>query len=155
MLKSYHQTCHTSHLGEGVATVRVCSLHMCCKDMCDAWSSPPSQVAFKGAGKAVAYPADSCSICDKFCEACKRQVCRVSAGLSFAGVHDSFWTHAGSVETMNNILREKFFELHSQPLLENLRNELQQLYPKLDIPEVPQLGSLDLNKITEADYFFN
>lgn len=56
---------------------------------------------------------------------------------------------------MNNILREKFFELHSQPLLENLRNELQQLYPKLDIPEVPQLGSLDLNKITEADYFFN
>ena len=79
----------------------------------------------------------------------------ISAGLSFAGVHDSFWTHAGSVETMNHILREKFFELHNQPLLQILRDELQQLYPNLDIPQVPQLGSLDLNKITEADYFFN
>ena len=77
------------------------------------------------------------------------------AGLSFAGVHDSFWTHAGDVETMNSILRETFYELHSQPLLSNLRDELQELYPELDIPEVPELGELQLDKITEADYFFN
>ena len=79
----------------------------------------------------------------------------MSAGLAFAGVHDSFWTHAGSVETMNSILREKFYELHSQPLLSNLRDELAELYPELDIPEVPELGALQLDKITEADYFFN
>ena len=36
------------------------------------------------------------------------------AGIQFAGVHDSFWTHAGSVEEMNVLLREKFVELHSQ-----------------------------------------
>lgn len=35
-------------------------------------------------------------------------------GLDFAGVHDSFWTHAGTVERMNELLREKFVELHSQ-----------------------------------------
>jgi hypothetical protein len=29
-------------------------------------------------------------------------------------VHDSFWTHAGTVERMNELLREKFIELHSQ-----------------------------------------
>lgn len=79
----------------------------------------------------------------------------MSAGLSFAGVHDSFWTHAGSVDTMNRILREKFYELHSQPLLENLRNELQDAFEGVEIPEVPQLGALTLDKITEADYFFN
>lgn len=36
------------------------------------------------------------------------------AGLSFAGVHDSFWTHAGSIEQMNKILRDAFVDLHSQ-----------------------------------------
>lgn len=36
------------------------------------------------------------------------------AGICFAGVHDSFWTHAGSVERMNELLRAKFVELHSQ-----------------------------------------
>lgn len=35
-------------------------------------------------------------------------------GIDFAGVHDSFWTHAGTVERMNELLREKFIELHSQ-----------------------------------------
>lgn len=37
-----------------------------------------------------------------------------SAGIDFAGVHDSFWTHAGTVERMNELLRDKFVELHSQ-----------------------------------------
>ncbi|GFZ06776.1 DNA/RNA polymerases superfamily protein [Actinidia rufa] len=36
--------------------------------------------------------------------------CR-DAGLRFAGVHDSFWTHGCDVDRMNSILREKFVEL--------------------------------------------
>lgn len=79
----------------------------------------------------------------------------VRAGLAFAGVHDSFWTHAGSVDIMNKILREKFYELHSQPLLSNLRDELLAESPDLEIPEVPVLGSLQLEKINDAKYFFN
>jgi DNA-directed RNA polymerase len=31
----------------------------------------------------------------------------------FAGVHDSFWTHAGNVPQMNKLLRAKFVELHT------------------------------------------
>ncbi|ONM59720.1 DNA-directed RNA polymerase [Zea mays] len=46
--------------------------------------------------------------------ACKRQ------GLNFAGVHDSYWTHASDVDTMNKILREKFVELYDTPILENV-----------------------------------
>lgn len=38
----------------------------------------------------------------------------------FAGVHDSFWTHACDVEKMNQILREKFVELYNKPILENV-----------------------------------
>ena len=85
----------------------------------------------------------------------KHRCVTVHAGLSFAGVHDSFWTHAGSVDIMNNILREKFFELHTQPLLSNLMDELLAESPHLDIPEVPTLGSLQLEKIHDAKYFFN
>jgi len=38
----------------------------------------------------------------------------------YAGVHDSFWTHACDVEKMSQILREKFVELYSMPILENV-----------------------------------
>uniref|UniRef100_A0A2N9HEQ2 DNA-directed RNA polymerase n=1 Tax=Fagus sylvatica TaxID=28930 RepID=A0A2N9HEQ2_FAGSY len=44
--------------------------------------------------------------------------CR-DAGFRFAGVHDSFWTHACDVDKMNRILREKFVELYSKPILES------------------------------------
>jgi hypothetical protein len=37
-----------------------------------------------------------------------------------AGVHDSYWTHAGDVEQMNVMLRENFVELYEQPILENV-----------------------------------
>ena len=42
---------------------------------------------------------------------------------SFSAVHDSFWTHAGSVDTMNEILREAFIKIHDGDLLAALRSE--------------------------------
>nr|DAD31567.1 TPA_asm: hypothetical protein HUJ06_010418 [Nelumbo nucifera] len=45
--------------------------------------------------------------------------CR-KAGLNFAGVHDSYWTHACDIDEMNKILREKFVELYEKPILENV-----------------------------------
>ena len=46
------------------------------------------------------------------------------AGIAFAGVHDSFWTHAADVPILARLLREAFVDLHSQPLLQNLHDEL-------------------------------
>ena len=45
------------------------------------------------------------------------------AGLSFAAVHDSFWTHAGDVDTMNTIIRETFVRMHSEDIIGRLRSE--------------------------------
>ncbi|KAG6557207.1 hypothetical protein Mapa_001134 [Marchantia paleacea] len=81
--------------------------------------------------------------------ACKR------AGLNFAGVHDSFWTHAGTVDKMNILLRKKFVQLYSQPILENLLNDFKQQFPHLEFPEVPGRGDLDLKEVLKALYFFN
>lgn len=96
-------------------------------------------------------------------------------GLTFASVHDSYWTHAADVDILGRILREKFVELHSNPILENLRQELIQLfkdykipvyYPDEDdgklkgwknvyIPPVPQVGEFDLSKVLNSKYFFS
>jgi DNA-directed RNA polymerase len=45
-------------------------------------------------------------------------------GLTFAAVHDSYWTHACDIEKMNKILREAFIQLHSKKIMINLRQEL-------------------------------
>ncbi|CAG8832313.1 9934_t:CDS:1, partial [Racocetra persica] len=55
-------------------------------------------------------------------------------GLTFASVHDSYWSHACDVETMNSVIREQFFRLHSQPIMENLRNEFIERYKGYKVP---------------------
>ncbi|MCJ1341499.1 DNA-directed RNA polymerase [Bachmanniomyces sp. S44760] len=44
-------------------------------------------------------------------------------GLCFAAVHDSFWTHAADVDTMNGILREAFIRMHSEDIIGRLAAE--------------------------------
>ncbi|KAJ0744625.1 putative DNA-directed RNA polymerase [Helianthus annuus] len=80
--------------------------------------------------------------------------CR-DAGLRFAGVHDSFWTHACDVDKMNVILREKFVELYRTPILENLLESFQTTYPGLEFPPLPPRGDFDLNEVLKSPYFFN
>ncbi|PRQ53261.1 putative DNA-directed RNA polymerase [Rosa chinensis] len=81
--------------------------------------------------------------------ACKK------AGLNFAGVHDSYWTHACDVDVMNRILREKFVELYETPILERLSESFQQSFPELTFPPLPERGDFDLRDVLESPYFFN
>ncbi|GFZ18343.1 DNA/RNA polymerases superfamily protein [Actinidia rufa] len=77
------------------------------------------------------------------------------AGLNFAGVHDSYWTHACNVDKMNRILREKFVELYEEPILENLLESFQKTFPTLNLPPLPERGDFDLREVLESPYFFN
>lgn len=77
------------------------------------------------------------------------------AGLNFAGVHDSYWTHACDVDQLNSILREKFVELYEMPILENLLESFQKSFPNSNFPPLPERGDLDLNDILDSVYFFN
>ncbi|XP_015063457.1 DNA-directed RNA polymerase 2B, chloroplastic/mitochondrial isoform X1 [Solanum pennellii] len=81
--------------------------------------------------------------------ACRR------AGLNFAGVHDSYWTHACDVDKLNRILREKFVELYETPILEKLLEGFQVSYPTLSFPPLPERGDFDLRDVIESPYFFN
>ncbi|CAA0821104.1 DNA-directed RNA polymerase 3- chloroplastic [Striga hermonthica] len=80
--------------------------------------------------------------------------CR-DAGLRFAGVHDSFWTHACDVDRMSKILRQKFVDLYNMPILENLLESFETSYPTLTFPPLPDRGDFDLNQVLESPYFFN
>ncbi|KAF7133322.1 hypothetical protein RHSIM_Rhsim09G0120300 [Rhododendron simsii] len=77
------------------------------------------------------------------------------AGLNFAGVHDSYWTHACDVDKMNRILREKFVELYETPILEDLLESFQNKFPTLNFPPLPERGDFDLREVLKSPYFFN
>lgn len=49
-------------------------------------------------------------------------------GLTFASVHDSYWSHASSLDTLNRIIRDSFVELHLTDLIDELREEFVKRY---------------------------
>ncbi|XP_035269170.1 DNA-directed RNA polymerase, mitochondrial [Anguilla anguilla] len=95
------------------------------------------------------------------------------AGLTFVSVHDCFWTHAVTVDTMNKICREQFVALHSQPIMKDLSTFLLRKYASgmpgtprnkkfLEhrrllqlLAKVPETGDFDLQKVKESTYFFS
>eukprot|EP01080_Neovahlkampfia_damariscottae_P006715 gene6715-10880_t len=76
-------------------------------------------------------------------------------GIEFASVHDSFWTHASSIDQLNITIREEFLKLHSQPLLETLLSSFEQSYPHVKFPKLPEKGNLDVSRVLESKYFFD
>lgn len=89
------------------------------------------------------------------------------AGLTFAAVHDSYWTHPSSVDIMNKICREQFVKMHSMPLLESLAEFLTKTYCgtakdpcnevtlKSVLCAVPQKGKFDVKEVLSSTYFFS
>ncbi|KAK4227188.1 hypothetical protein QBC38DRAFT_478541 [Podospora fimiseda] len=49
-------------------------------------------------------------------------------GLTFAAVHDSFWTHAADVDVMNDALRDAFIRMHSEDIVGRLKAEFETRY---------------------------
>ncbi|CAM4628157.1 DNA-directed RNA polymerase, mitochondrial isoform X1 [Lepidochelys kempii] len=94
-------------------------------------------------------------------------------GLTFVSVHDCYWTHALTVDVMNQVCREQFVELHSQPILQDLSRFMLQKYCTDSLGEwrdkkslehkrlvqllskVPETGDFDLQKVKESTYFFS
>ncbi|PSK40693.1 hypothetical protein C7M61_000341 [Candidozyma pseudohaemuli] len=49
-------------------------------------------------------------------------------GLSFAAVHDSYWTHARDVDLMNKHIRDQFVEIHQEDSIQKLKDEFERRY---------------------------
>ncbi|KAL1783071.1 DNA-directed RNA polymerase, mitochondrial isoform X1 [Sigmodon hispidus] len=95
-------------------------------------------------------------------------------GLTFVSVHDCFWTHAADIPVMNEVCREQFVRLHSQPILEDLAKFLEKrfcsasasrplkpteraLVSKLQetLQSLPETGTFDLGQVMRSTYFFS
>lgn len=89
-------------------------------------------------------------------------------GLTFVSVHDCFWTHAADVAVMNQVCREQFVRLHSQPILHDLSRFLVERFcsgPRsknvrvsrlLDVLlSVPKTGAFNLEQVKQSTYFFS
>eukprot|EP01126_Amoeba_proteus_P001761 TRINITY_DN10534_c0_g1_i10.p1 TRINITY_DN10534_c0_g1~~TRINITY_DN10534_c0_g1_i10.p1 ORF type:complete len:702 (-),score=142.88 TRINITY_DN10534_c0_g1_i10:30-1925(-) len=77
-------------------------------------------------------------------------------GITYASVHDSFWTHACTVDEMGSILRDQFIELYKRPLLEELRSYWVLENPEVEIPPLPNLGvGFDIKLVRHSPYFFS
>ena len=48
--------------------------------------------------------------------------------LTFAAVHDSFWTHATDVDVMNGFIRDAFIQMHSENIVDRLAAEFSARY---------------------------
>lgn len=78
----------------------------------------------------------------------------------FACIHDSFGVHACDVDVLNVCIREAFIEQYTPNVLARLREEiveqLEQTSPELidKLPPVPRMGTLDLEGVRDAKYFF-
>ena len=76
-------------------------------------------------------------------------------GITFAGVHDSYWTHAADIDRMGNILRRQFINLHSSPLINNLHDNFATRYPHQKFPRIPSPGDFVLEEVQKSTYFFS
>ncbi|OTB08151.1 hypothetical protein M426DRAFT_317253 [Hypoxylon sp. CI-4A] len=69
-------------------------------------------------------------------------------GLSFAAVHDSFWTHASDVDVMNRVLRDAFIRIHSEDVVGRLASEFKARYKGALYLTTVQRGSPIEDRIT-------
>lgn len=51
--------------------------------------------------------------------------------VTFASVHDSYWTHPSTVDEMSEVIRETFIALHSSDVLRKLDEEVSVVDPPL------------------------
>uniref|UniRef100_A0A8C4WZK8 DNA-directed RNA polymerase n=1 Tax=Eptatretus burgeri TaxID=7764 RepID=A0A8C4WZK8_EPTBU len=104
IIQPYHHIKYTN-LKSGIQTVSVCNMDM---------QQKPHTMKQKNA-----FPPNFIHSLDSTHMMLTALNC-YRKGLTFVSIHDCFWTHAKTVDIMNQVCREQFVALHSQPILENL-----------------------------------
>eukprot|EP00388_Colpodella_angusta_P009873 GDKJ01026014.1.p1 GENE.GDKJ01026014.1~~GDKJ01026014.1.p1 ORF type:complete len:335 (-),score=62.28 GDKJ01026014.1:230-1105(-) len=77
--------------------------------------------------------------------------------IAFAGVHDSYWTHAAHVDRLSQSLRQEFVDMYKSPILKEVHRNLQLRVggAGVELPPAPKQGTLDLDRVKESQYFFH
>ncbi|KAL6308760.1 DNA/RNA polymerase [Sparassis latifolia] len=98
-------------------------------------SDPNVPTAVNAAKQASAFPPNFIHSLDATHMMLTALECR-SQSITFASVHDSYWTHAGSIDQMSAIIRETFIALHSSDVLTKLFEEFRERYKGYKVPVI-------------------
>ncbi|KIN96613.1 hypothetical protein M404DRAFT_16854 [Pisolithus tinctorius Marx 270] len=96
-------------------------------------SDPNSPAEVNGVKQASAFPPNFIHSLDATHMMLTALECR-TRGIVFASVHDSYWTHACSIDQMSTIIRDTFIALHSSDILGKLESEFKARYADYKVP---------------------
>jgi DNA-directed RNA polymerase len=72
---------------------------------------------------------------------------------SYSMVHDSYGCHAPYVSMMRDFTKEEFCNMHKEPLLLNLKNQIEKIL-NITLPDLPSCGDYDISESLKAEYLF-
>jgi DNA-directed RNA polymerase len=72
----------------------------------------------------------------------------------FSMIHDSYGTHATSCALFGDLLRKSFYDIFRVDLLADLRYQIIERHPRINISEPPCYGDVDISKVCDSTYFF-
>ncbi|TFK37584.1 hypothetical protein BDQ12DRAFT_607612 [Crucibulum laeve] len=98
-------------------------------------SDPNSPAEVNSMKQASAFPPNFIHSLDATHMMLTALECR-NQNLTFASVHDSYWTHASSIDKMSEIIRDTFIALHSSDVLTKLQEEFLERYKGYKVPLV-------------------
>lgn len=107
-------------------------------------SDPNTPAAVNSQKQATAFPPNFIHSLDATHMLLTALECRTQ-DLTFASVHDSYWTHASTIDQMSTIIRDTFIALHSSDVLGRLSNEFHERYAGYKVP-VASLNSFPMLK---------
>ncbi|KAF8130200.1 hypothetical protein EV363DRAFT_1399395 [Boletus edulis] len=96
-------------------------------------SDPAAPAAVNGIKQASAFPPNFIHSLDATHMMLTALECR-TRGITFASVHDSYWTHASSIDGMSEVIRDTFIALHSSDILRKLEAEFRERYANHFVP---------------------
>ncbi|KAH8107638.1 DNA/RNA polymerase [Cristinia sonorae] len=116
-------------------------------------SDPTIPAAVNSAKQASAFPPNFVHSLDATHMMLTALECK-TRDVTFASVHDSYWTHACSVDEMSGVIRDTFIALHSRDILANLAEEFKQRYKDFVLPisSVRSITNPEVQKNAELAY---
>ncbi|KAF9444243.1 DNA/RNA polymerase [Macrolepiota fuliginosa MF-IS2] len=112
-------------------------------------SDPNSLAEVNAVKQASAFPPNFIHSLDATHMMLTALECR-KKGLTFASVHDSYWTHAADIDEMSTTIRDTFIALHSSDVLGELHREFLNRYKNFKVPLINLSGTSLATKLYNA-----
>ena len=86
--------------------------------------------------------------------------CKEQGVSCFMTVHDCYGTYATDTDISARLLRAAFVEIYRLPILDYFTQDILSEFTeaeqqKIQLPEKPEVGNLDIEEVLNSSYFFN